>query len=60
MNESARHRADPGTTSRHTQGVLFAAVGALGFSGKAVIVKLCYRYGVDAITMLMLRMLFAL
>jgi drug/metabolite transporter (DMT)-like permease len=35
-------------------------VGAVAFSGKAIIAKLCYRYGVDAITVLMLRMLFAL
>jgi drug/metabolite transporter (DMT)-like permease len=30
------------------------------FSGKAIIVKLAYRYGVDAVTLIMLRMLFAL
>jgi len=35
-------------------------VGAALFSGKAIIVKLCYRHGVDAVTVLMLRMLFAL
>ncbi len=32
----------------------------MAFSGKAVIVKLAYRYGVDAVTLLMYRMLFAL
>ncbi|MEO5670647.1 MAG: DMT family transporter [Ramlibacter sp.] len=37
-----------------------AAAGAITFSGKAIIVKLAYRYGVDAVTLLMLRMLFAL
>jgi drug/metabolite transporter (DMT)-like permease len=37
-----------------------AAVGAVAFSGKAVIVKLGYRHGVDAVTLLMYRMLFAL
>ena len=41
------------------QGFLFAGVGAIAFSGKAIIVKLAYRYGVDAITVLMYRMLFA-
>ena len=41
------------------QGFLFAGVGAIAFSGKAIIVKLSYRYGVDAITVLMYRMLFA-
>ncbi|MET0659927.1 MAG: DMT family transporter [Steroidobacteraceae bacterium] len=41
-------------------GVLLAAAGAFGFAGKAVIIKLAYRYGVDAITLLMYRMLFSL
>ncbi len=35
------------------------AVAAVAFSGKAIIVKLAYRHGVDAITLLALRMLFA-
>ncbi len=35
-------------------------VGSIAFSGKAIIVKLAYRYGVDAVTLIMLRMLFAL
>ena len=34
--------------------------GAIAFSGKAIIVKLAYRYGVDAVTLIMYRMLFAL
>lgn len=41
-------------------GVVLAIVGSTTFSGKAIIVKLGYRYGVDAVTILMLRMLFAL
>jgi len=41
-------------------GVALAALGAVAFSGKAIIVKLAYRYGVDAVTLLMYRMLFAL
>jgi len=41
-------------------GLLLAGAGAVAFSGKAVIVKLSYRYGVDAITVIMYRMLFAL
>lgn len=32
----------------------------MAFSGKAIIVKLAYRHGVDAITLIMYRMLFAL
>ncbi|WP_454831737.1 DMT family transporter [Pseudoxanthomonas wuyuanensis] len=43
-----------------TSGVLLAALGAIAFSGKAIIVKLGYRYGADAITLLALRMLVAL
>ena len=35
-------------------------LGSIAFSGKAIIVKLAYRYGVDAVTLIMLRMLFAL
>jgi drug/metabolite transporter (DMT)-like permease len=41
-------------------GVALAALGAICFSGKAIIVKLAYRYGVDAVTLIMYRMLFAL
>ncbi len=41
-------------------GLLLATLGAVAFSGKAIIVKLAYRYGVDAVTLIMLRMLFAL
>ena len=37
-----------------------ALVGTLAFSGKAIIIKLAYRYGVDAVTLIMYRMLFAL
>ena len=43
-----------------TSGILLAAVGAVAASGKAVIVKLAYRHGVDATTLLALRMLMAL
>jgi len=45
---------------RFGSGLALAAVGAIAFSGKAIIVKLAYRYGVDAVTLIMLRMLFAL
>lgn len=40
-------------------GLALAAMGAIAFSGKAIIVKLGYRYGTDAITLLALRMLVA-
>jgi drug/metabolite transporter (DMT)-like permease len=41
-------------------GLLLAMGGSVAFSGKAIIVKLAYRYDVDAVTLIMLRMLFAL
>ena len=41
-------------------GLLLASCGAIAFSGKAIIVKLAYRHGVDAVTLIMYRMLFAL
>lgn len=40
-------------------GLGLAALGAIAFSGKAIIVKLGYRYGTDAVTLLALRMLVA-
>src|SRR5882724_6321907 len=42
------------------RGLLLATLGAIAFSGKAIIVKLAYRYGVDAVTLITYRMLFAL
>ena len=45
--------------SKFTSGLLLAAAGSIAFSGKAIIVKLAYRHGVDAITLVMFRMLFA-
>ncbi|GAB4116363.1 MAG: DMT family transporter [Rubrivivax sp.] len=41
-------------------GLALAAAGSVAFSGKAIIVKLAYRHGVDAVTLIMYRMLFAL
>ena len=41
-------------------GLLLALAGSIAFSGKAIIVKLAYRHGVDAVTLIMFRMLFAL
>jgi drug/metabolite transporter (DMT)-like permease len=40
-------------------GALLVAAAAIAFSGKGVIIKLAYRYGVDAVTLLALRMLFS-
>ncbi len=43
-----------------TIGVACAMLGAIAFSGKTIIVKLAYQHGVDVLTLLALRMLFAL
>jgi drug/metabolite transporter (DMT)-like permease len=43
-----------------TAGLALAVVGAIGFSGKAIIIKLAYQHGVDAVTLIMLRMALAL
>lgn len=41
-------------------GVVFALLAAVGFSAKAILVKLAYQYRVDSITLLALRMAFAM
>jgi drug/metabolite transporter (DMT)-like permease len=41
-------------------GLGLAVGGSIAFSGKAIIAKLAYRYGVDAFTLIMYRMLMAL
>jgi drug/metabolite transporter (DMT)-like permease len=41
-------------------GLALASLGAIAFSGKAIIVKLAFRHGVDAVTLIMFRMLFAM
>ena len=48
------------TPPRLGLGLVLALAGAVAFSGKAIIIKLAYRHGVDAVTLLMYRMLFAL
>ncbi|MBK9573790.1 MAG: DMT family transporter [Rhodoferax sp.] len=47
-------------TKHIATGLLLAVLGSIAFSGKAIIVKLAYRHGVDAVTLIMYRMLFAL
>ena len=53
MTHTSHHRA-------YRTGVACAIIGAIAFSGKSIIIKLAYQYGVDAVTLLMFRMLFAL
>ncbi|MEI8265331.1 MAG: DMT family transporter [Betaproteobacteria bacterium] len=50
----------PDAQARRATGLMLALAGATAFSGKAIIVKLAYRHGVDAVTLIMLRMLLAL
>jgi len=50
----------PVPASNYKIGILFALLGAVGFSFKAILVKLAYRYGVDAETVLGMRMGLAL
>jgi drug/metabolite transporter (DMT)-like permease len=45
---------------RYLYGILMAGVGAMLFSGKAILVKLAFAYGANAETFLALRMLMAL
>ncbi|RZI85956.1 MAG: DMT family transporter [Rubrivivax sp.] len=55
-----RHESGSPVISRRTQGFLLATVGAIAFSGKAIVAKLMYRHGVDAFTVVGLRMAMAL
>lgn len=61
MNQSSEQTAAVAAAPQGIAGgLLLATLGAIAFSGKAIIVKLGYRYGADAVLLLMLRMLFAL
>ena len=57
---SEHHAQQPTPQPVLWPGLLLAMGGAIAFSGKAIIVKLAYRHDVDAVTLIMLRMLFAL
>ncbi len=60
-SSSTAPAAHSATTARQPWGGLaLATIGAIAFSGKAIIVKLAYRHDVDAVTLIMYRMLFAL
>jgi drug/metabolite transporter (DMT)-like permease len=59
-SEAASEHAAALALRRRATGLLLALLGSVAFSGKAIIVKLAYRYGVDAVTLIMYRMLFAL
>ena len=57
---NVRADAAPASAPSQLPGILLATFGAIAFSGKAIIVKLAYRYDVDAVTLIAYRMLFAL
>ncbi|WP_010570627.1 DMT family transporter [Leptospira broomii] len=46
--------------SEETKGFIYALLGTVLFSSKGVLVKLVYNYGVDSVTVLAFRMLFAI
>ncbi|MFM9914750.1 MAG: DMT family transporter [Rhizobacter sp.] len=60
MSPPEREPAHSAAQAAPWTGLLLAFLGAIAFSGKAIIAKLAYRHGVDAITLVMYRMLFAL
>ncbi len=60
MSTPAEAAAEAAHRRQVAVGLALAIVGAIGFSGKAIIVKVAYGYGVDAVTLIMYRMLFAL
>ena len=45
--------------SHYLTGLVLAAAGAILFSGKAIVAKLLYREGIDAVSLIALRMLLA-
>lgn len=45
------------TSSERITGAVLVTIAAIAFSGKAIIIKLAYRHGVDPVTLLTLRML---
>ncbi len=46
--------------STRTAGIALAAIGAVLFAGKAIVAKITYRYGIDAVTLIAFRMAFSL
>ena len=62
MNAIPRTNPSPTTSASVPDriGLLYAMLGAIGFSVKAILVKLAYQHGVDAETLLALRMVFSL
>ena len=60
MNTNIHQKIKATGHSQLIIGLMFAIGAALGFSIKAIFVKLAYTYNVDTITLLMFRMMFAM
>jgi drug/metabolite transporter (DMT)-like permease len=62
MSSPPSSSASTAATPAHgvASGLALALAGSIAFSAKAIIVKLAYRHGVDAVTLITYRMLFAL
>lgn len=60
MSDSKVSALAPTGGEASVSGLALAAAGAIAFSGKAILAKLMYRHGVDAVTVVMWRMLLAL
>ncbi len=58
--ESVPTRLPRSPSEQRLVGFLLASLGAILFAAKAIVVKLTYRYGIDAVTLIAFRMLFAL
>src|SRR3546814_20126137 len=59
MNRPARYWSST-LVSPRALGFFLATLGAVLFAGKAIVVKITYRYGIDAVTLIAFRMLFAM
>ncbi|AZY49495.1 DMT family transporter [Bordetella avium] len=59
MNRFYQFRS-PSRQRQIMAGYFLAGLGAILFSAKAVVVKFTYRYGIDAVTLIAFRMLFAM
>ncbi|CAP43413.1 DMT family transporter [Bordetella petrii] len=59
MNRPARSWS-PTFVSSRALGFFLATLGAVLFAAKAIVVKITYRYGIDAVTLIAFRMLFAM
>ncbi|MDH3065649.1 EamA/RhaT family transporter, partial [Achromobacter insolitus] len=59
MNRLAKF-SPPFRPSSRAAGFFLATLGAVLFSAKAIVVKFTYRYGIDAVTLIAFRMLFAM